>query len=166
MPTKCITRRCLQTMILEDTRQQAGKHNNVERYFTQTGIPWSRQALYVGDYIIANDGRRAVDTKSGVLELIADLHEQHERFAAECTRAQTAGIQLLILSEEKLPPGGLAAWESPKDSRGRKLTQSDPETLRNAMLTMTAKYGVRFRFCDARSTGRIIVEYLTEGVIP
>lgn len=153
-------------VFLEDTRQQPGQHKNVESYFRKAGIPLERSKLYVGDYQIANDGRRAVDTKSGVLELIADLHEQHERFAAECTRAQTAGIQLLILIEEKLPPGGLAAWESPKDSRGRKLTQSDPETLRKAMLTMTAKYGVRFRFCDARSTGRIIVEYLTEGVIP
>lgn len=153
-------------VFLEDSRQQPGQHKNIESYFRKIGVPLERCKLYVGDYAIANDQSRACDTKSGVLELIMDMHDQHERFAAECGRAQAAGIQLLILVEEKLPPGGLAAWQSPKDSRGRPLTRSDPETLRKALLTMTAKYGVRFRFCDARSTGRVIVEYLTEGVLP
>jgi ERCC4-type nuclease len=153
-------------MILEDTRQQAGKHNNVERYLTHAGIPWERQALYVGDYIQAHDGRRAVDTKQGVMELIHDICSgDHERFARECERAQAAGIRLLILTEEELPSGGLAAWQAPKAKNGRPLTAARPETLRRAMITMTAKYGVQFRFCDARSTGRLVVEYLTLGTV-
>lgn len=153
-------------MILEDTRQQAGKHNNVERYLAQTGIPWARQALYVGDYILAHDGRRAVDTKQNVLELIHDIaSSDHERFARECERARDAGIRLLILTEEQLPPAGLNAWESPKNKQGRALTMMKPETLRRAMITMSAKYGVQFRFCDARSTGRLVVEYLTLGTL-
>ena len=153
-------------MILEDTRQQAGKHNNVERYLTAAGIPWERQALFAGDYILANDGRRAVDTKQSVLELIHDICSgDHERFARECQRAHEAGIRLLILTEEVLPPGGLSAWEPPKNKAGRALTATKPETLRRAMITMTAKYGVQFRFCDARSTGRLVVEYLTLGTV-
>ena len=153
-------------MILEDTRQQAGKHNNVERYLSQTGIPWERQALFTGDYILANDGRRAVDTKQSVLELIHDIcSEDHERFARECQRAHDAGIRLLILTEELLPPGGLTSWVNPRNKAGKPLTATKPETLRRAMITMTAKYGVQFRFCDARSTGRLVVEYLTLGTI-
>lgn len=153
-------------MILEDTRQQAGKHNNVERYLTAAGIPWERQALFVGDYTQAHDGRRAVDTKQSVLELIHDICSgDHERFARECERAQAAGIRLLILTEEQLPPGGLAAWVSPRNKTGRPLTATKPETIRRAMITMTAKYGVQFRFCDARSTGRLVVEYLTLGTL-
>lgn len=153
-------------MILCDTRQQPGKHANIDRYFEKTGIPFARQALYVGDYAIANDQCRAVDTKQDVMELLQDMHTDHDRFRRECERAKDAGIQLLILIEEVLPEGGLAAWKAPIGKDGKPRTQSDPERLRKALLTMTAKYGVRFRFCDPKETGRLIVEYLTEGVIP
>lgn len=154
-------------MILCDTRQQAGKHKNIDSYFAKAGIPNERCALYVGDYAIANDQRRAVDTKQDVLELIKDVNsDDHERFRAECIRAMEAGIQLLVLVEEVLPEGGLLSWQSPLDSKGRPFTKVKGETLRRSLLTMTAKYGVRFRFCDARQTGRIIIEYLTEGVLP
>lgn len=154
-------------LILEDTRQQAGKHKNINTYLTKAGIAWTRQALYVGDYIIASDGSRAVDTKQDVIELAGNiLSQDHDRFAAECRRASEAGIQLLVLVEEALPEGGLSAWQSPTDSAGHPLTRVNPESLRRAMLTMRMKYGVRFRFCDARSTGRLLVEYLAEGIIP
>lgn len=154
-------------VILEDTRQQEGKHRNVEAYFRKANIPMERCCLYVGDYAIANDQSRAVDTKRDVLEIAKDImSSDHERFAAECERARQAGIKLLVLIEETLPDGGLAKWESPTDSRGRALTAVKGESLRKAMLTMTIKYGVRFRFCDARQTGRIIAEYLAEGVLP
>lgn len=153
-------------MILCDTRQQIGKHKNIDSYFQKAGIPNERCALYVGDYAIANDQKRAVDTKRDVMELIKDImSEDHERFAKECIRAKEAGIQLLILIEEVLPEGGLLKWQSPRDSKGKPLTRVKGESLRRAMLTMTAKYGVRFRFCDARQTGRLIVEYLAEGVL-
>lgn len=154
-------------MILCDTRQQAGKHKNIDAYFAKAGIETERCALYVGDYAIANDQKRSVDTKQDVLELAKDImSSDHERFRAECLRAKNAGIQLLVLVEEILPEGGLSAWQSPSDSKGRPLTKVNGESLRRALLTMTAKYGVRFRFCDSRQTGRLIVEYLTEGVLP
>lgn len=153
-------------MILCDTRQQAGKHRNVDNYFRQAGIQTDRCALYVGDYALANDQRRAVDTKQDVVELIKDVYQDHERFRNECLRAKEAGIQLLILIEEVLPEGGLSAWQSPKNTRGQPFTTANPETLRRAMLTMTLKYGVRFRFCKPSDTGRIIAEYLAEGVLP
>ena len=154
-------------MILCDTRQQAGKHLNIDKYFERIGIETERCALYVGDYAIANDQKRSVDTKQDVLELAKDImSSDHERFKNECLRAKNAGIQLLVLIEEVLPEGGLSAWQSPSDSRGKPLTKVNGESLRRAMLTMTVKYGVRFRFCDSRQTGRLIVEYLTEGVLP
>lgn len=154
-------------IILEDTRQQTGKHKNIETYFNKTGIHIERCCLYVGDYAIANDQSRAVDTKQDVLEIAKDiLTADHERFRAECERADKAGIKLLVLIEEVLPDGGLINWKSPTDSKGRPFTSAKGETLKRAMLTMTMKYGVRFRFCDARQTGRLLVEYLAEGVLP
>lgn len=154
-------------MILCDTRQQAGKHANIDAYFKKTGIPTDRCALYVGDYALANEQVRAVDTKQDVLELCKDImSSDHDRFKRECIRAMEAGIKLLVLVEEVLPDGGLSAWQSPVNSKGEPLTRIKGESLRRALLTMTAKYGVRFRFCDKRQTGRLIVEYLTEGALP
>ena len=154
-------------VILCDTRQQAGKHENIDRYFSRIGVQAERQALYVGDYTIANDGSRAVDTKQDVLELAHDImSSDHERFRRECERAKEAGIRLLILIEETLPKGGLCEWVSPKDSKGKPLTKVEGASLRSAMLSMTIKYDVRFRFCDGRSTGKLILQYLAEGVVP
>ena len=154
-------------VILCDTRQQAGKHKNIDSYFSKAGITTARQALYVGDYAIASEQGRAVDTKQDVLEIAKDIMSaDHERFRAECERAKEAGIKLLVLVEETLPASGLCDWKSPTDAKGKPLTKISGESLRRAMLTMTVKYGVRFRFCDARQTGRIIVEYLAEGVLP
>lgn len=154
-------------MILCDTRQKPGSHVNIDSYFRRIGIEFESCKLFVGDYAIANDQKRSVDTKQDVLELAKDImSSDHERFKNECLRAKNAGIQLLVLVEEVLPEGGLSAWQSPSDSRGKPLTKVNGESLRRAILTMTAKYGVRFRFCDSRQTGRLIVEYLTEGILP
>lgn len=154
-------------VILEDTRQQIGKHKNISAYFSKTGIKCERCGLYVGDYAIANDQSRAVDTKQDVLELAKDImSSDHDRFRQECERADSSGIKLLVLIEEVLPIGGLSAWQSPKNSKGHPLTSVQGETLKRAMMTMTAKYGVRFRFCDSRQTGRLVIDYLMEGILP
>ena len=120
-------------VLYEDTRQQAGKHKNIHAYCRETGIRIIRQALNVGDYQIAGKGDISVDTKQGVLELAGNIFQEHERFRAECLRAQECGIQLIILVEE---------------------------ALRKAMITMQREYSVKFRFCDGRSTGKQLVEYL------
>ena len=154
-------------IILEDTRQQEGRHKNIDAYFRQTGIKTERCKLYVGDYAIASDQSRVVDTKQDVLEIAhCIMSSDHDRFKDECVRAAEAGIRLLILTEEVLPEGGLANWVSPKNSKGEPLTRIKGESLRRAMMTMTVKWGVRFRFCDPRQTGRLIVEYLAEGALP
>lgn len=53
----------------------------------------------MGDYILANDGSVAVDTKQDVRELAMDVYQEHERFRRECERAQDAGIKLVVLVE-------------------------------------------------------------------
>lgn len=147
-------------VLYEDTRQQVGKHKNVHLYCRQAGIKIIRQALNVGDYQIAGKGDISVDTKQGVIELAGNVFQEHERFRAECLRAQECGIQLIILIEEALPGGRLDQWRSPVSLDGQPLTRFDPAVLRKAMITMQREYGVKFRFCDARSTGKQIIEYL------
>lgn len=147
-------------VLYEDTRQQVGKHKNVHLYCRQAGIKIIRQALNVGDYQIAGKGNISVDTKMGVLELAGNVFQDHERFRGECLRAQECGIQLIVLVEELLPGGRLDLWRPPIGWNGTPIAKFDPATLRKAMITMQKEYGVKFRFCDGRSTGKQIIEYL------
>lgn len=149
-------------VLQEDTRNQPGKHKNIAAYCKQQGIEIIRTKLLVGDYMLTGEGSGgiSVDTKSGVPELAMDIFQQHERFRNECETAQRCGITLYILTEEVLPQGRLDLWKSPLDRFGNPRCKFDPAVLRKAMYTMQDKYGVRFRFCDGRSTGKLLIEYL------
>lgn len=147
-------------VLYEDTRQQPGKHENIRRFCDTQGIRIMRQALNVGDYQIAGKGDISVDTKQSVIELAGNVFKDHERFRAECIRAKDCGIQLIILVEEMLPGGRLELWRPPVRRDGNPLVRFDPVTLRKAMVTMQKEYGVKFRFCDPRCTGPLMLEYL------
>ena len=154
-------------ILLEDSRQQVGQHKNVETYCKRHGITIVRQCLDVGDYMFP-DGKVSVDTKQDILELSHNvMSSDHMRFRAECIRASEAGIQLVVLIEEIPPYGRLDMWEVPRfRSSGRYhrygdlMTLVDPSALRKACISMQERYGVKFRFCDGRSTGRLLLEYL------
>jgi hypothetical protein len=153
-------------VLLEDSRQQAGKHKNIHAYCSERGIEIIRQALNVGDYMLSGPefggmkGDICCDTKYGVPELASCCFQDHERFRDEMQRAQKLGIQLIILTEETLPGGRLENWRSPMGRDGRPKFKFDPAILKKVMLTMQEKYGVKFRFCDGRSTGKVMLEYL------
>ena len=147
-------------VLYEDTRQQIGKHENIRKYCEKNGIEIIRQSLNVGDYQIAGKGDISVDTKYGVPELAIDVFQDHDRFRDECLRAQRCGIQLIVLVEEQLPGGRLDNWRSPIGWDGLPMHKFNPETLRKVIITMQEKYGVKFRFCNPQSTGRILIDYL------
>ena len=159
-------------ILLEDTRNQPGKHKNIELYCRQQGIEIVRTKLLVGDYMLTGiqnedgtisgiKGDIVCDTKSlGVPELASNIFQEHDRFRRECELAQKCGMKLIILVEEVLPGGLLENWRSPRGKDGLPRHKFDPARLKKAMLTMQDKYGVKFRFCDGRSTGRVLIEYL------
>ena len=60
-------------VILEDTRQQEGKHKIKHRWFLDNGITWDRHKLIVGDYQLPGSSAVAVDTKFSIQELIGDI---------------------------------------------------------------------------------------------
>ena len=159
-------------ILLEDTRNQPGKHKNIEAYCATQGIEIIRTKLLVGDYMLAGSteetkgttagikGDIVCDSKYGVPEIASKVFQEHERFRAECETAQKLGIQLIVLVEESLPFGRLDYWRSPIGRDGLPKYKFDPARLRKALVTMQDKYGVKFRFCDGRSTGRLLIEYL------
>ena len=154
-------------ILLQDTRQQYGKHRNIEAYCKRMGIQIVNQCLSVGDYMLP--GRMvSVDTKENILELASNvMSSDHRRFKAECVRAQEQGIQLIILVEEVPPYGRLDMWEVPRWQNSNKwhrygdpMTLVDPAALRKACITMQKKYGVKFRFCSRLQSPKRVIQYL------
>ena len=133
------------------------KHRAKEIWFKEYGYPTYRTKLFVGDYTLATDQSVCIDTKRNILELAGNIcGKQHERFRAECIRAQETGIQLIVLIEQIPPLNDLANWTS-------KLSQVKGATLKKCMETMTERYGVQFEFCKPDRTAKRIIDILFYG---
>ena len=148
-------------IIVEDTRNQIGKHNKLNKDLERLGVKIVRSKLYVGDYSLLNDQTICIDTKKDWLEVAGNIcGKQHERFRAECLRAKEAEISLIMLVEEEIP---VELWKSPQNRLKVPLTRVTCETLSKAIKTMTEKYGVKFINCDKNDTAKIILELLKGG---
>lgn len=148
-------------VILEDTRQQRGKHDIKHTYWNECGIEVKRTKLVVGDYMVFG-GTVIIDTKKDVEEIAANIGgKEHARFREECKLAQKLGAQLVILVENRdgiytLPD--VARWVNPNP---RKVAQSiEGPRLAKAMKTMSDRYGVTFMFCTPEESGELIIRLL------
>lgn len=167
-------------IILEDTRQQAGKHANVNAWFQAHGIEVRRTKLFVGDYTLPTDQTVCVDTKYGLQEVYGNLiGVEHERFIREAKAAQETGIKLIVLVEQ---PGirdlnEVCRWQNPRIARYerikagklvggyRNVTQASKppvssDQLMRTMQTVARKYGIDWMFCDKSRTAGVIAEIL------
>lgn len=173
-------RKCLfKPVIIRDTRDKKGKHDNVDGYLAEQGYDIVRSKLYVGDVSLLNDQSTCIDLKQGLGEVEGNLIQQHDRFRAECLRAQEHGIRLVVLVEEDSISGlsDVAVWQNPRrakwesvdraHSRGKLLhvqqSGRPPVTgaiLAKAMKTMAEKYGVEWQFCSKADTGRAVEHIL------
>lgn len=157
-------------VIIEDTRNQIGKHKNINDQLAELGYKVVRNALSVGDYTYAVYQGVCIDTKSGLPEVAGNMVQDHARFRKECMRAQELGIHLVVLIEE----GGIQSiddvekWQNPRLARWRKSSGKKPpingDRLAKSMRTMAEKYGVRWDFCDRSGTGAKIIEILEGGI--
>ena len=166
-------------IIVHDTRDRIGKHDNVDSGLIAIGHKIVRSKLYVGDIALLNDQTICIDLKSGLNEVYGNIIQQHDRFVRECRRAQEANIKLIILVEE---PGiekvcdvskwinkRAVKWEKLRDAHkqgrrmGEQLSPYPPvssERLSKAMQTISDRYGVEWRFCDKSETAKKICELL------
>lgn len=165
--------------IVEDTRQQKGKHERKHRWWDAHGIEVVRRKLDFGDYVL--DVERptvSVDTKASVAEVAANISGQHDRFKRECIRARDAGCLLVVLVENAdgfVEAADVAAWTNsvclrcgrcdphalgkcvnPRHKSTRKPVQGP--RLAKAMETMSKRYGVEFAFCHPAEAARVITE--------
>ena len=147
-------------IIYQDTRQQKGKHRNIESYFSRNGIDVVNVKLDVGDYMTPDNPNITVDTKYGLDELAKNLTNRadHARFMREVRRAYAARITLIVLVEQRgiKTPNDVLRWRS-------KHSPVTGAALVREMFRIQMSYGVKFLFCDKLSTGRMIMEILTGG---
>ena len=156
-------------IILEDSRQQDGKHRNVHAFCKANGIRIIRTKLLVGDYTFPADQRICVDTKFGMSEVYSDLVSDHDRFHREYALAQECGIKLVFLVEDKRIQtlDDVADWKNPLYAKwwdgeiGRKPRSS--ASLAKQMETVAKRYGCEWHFCDPHETGLAVVNILTGG---
>ena len=150
-------------IIIEDTRQQKGKHELKHSHFNEMGVRLIRNMLPFGDY--AKPPTISVDTKASVYEIANNIGSDHKRFKNECIAARDAGCQLIILVENTegiTCVNDVREWVNPDAVyRPRAITG---ERLAKAMQTMSERYGVRFEFCDPKDAAKRIMELLGERV--
>ena len=144
--------------ILIDTREHADAIAGIIAYFDKHGIEWERVALKTGDYMLEGREKRVVDRKQNLGELAHNLlSPDRSRFYREIRRARAQGIELIILCEH----GGIHCLNDVKQwvPKYGKVTG---RALADAIARLEIGYGVPVLFCDKRSTGRRILEILTE----
>lgn len=164
-------------MIVEDTRQQAGKHDRISKWMEAHGVDFAPRAsaLPFGDYM--RDGSNiSIDTKKDVQEVAGNIGHDHARFVRECERARAEGYKLVILIEEHPEYNDrdkLNSWISYVCRRCRKCRPHQPgkcvryrtkpmngPTVAKILTKLERDHGVRFEFCAKRDTARRICEIL------
>lgn len=149
-------------MIIEDTRQQAGKHEAKHRAFDELGVQVIRSKLAFGDYALPP--AVAVDTKASIQEIAANLcgsRDETKRVTAEMKLARACGSTLIFLIE-------VGKYSKPSDLIGERFVLMSGkvisgEQLYRAMETVSARYGCRFVFCPPAEAGRKVIELLKDG---
>jgi ribosome-associated protein len=151
--------------IIEDSRQQKGKHEIKHKDFAEMGVNLLTNVLPYGDY--AYPPRVSVDTKRNMEEIaqnIGGAASEHQRFKNECIKAKECGAQLIILVENTEGISSINEvhnWINPElVYRPRAITG---ERLEKAMKTMSERYGVRFEFCHPEESAKRIMELLENG---
>ena len=151
-------------IIIEDTRQQAGKHEIKHRHFHNHGVSVLRSKLPFGDY--AAPPRVAIDTKENMLEIAGNIcgtSKEHIRFKNECIKARDCGCKLIILveNEEGIKSiNDVFRWQNPRLDYSPNACTG--ERLAKTMLTMSDRYGIEFKFCTPIEAPHIIMEILQD----
>ena len=145
--------------VLVDTREKPHAIARILAYFDRHGVAWEKRKLDIGDYMLDGQPHLIVDRKQSCNELASNLcSPDRRRFYNEVRNAHDAGIRLIILCEH----GGdirtfddVRNWKNPYGKvSGRRL--------QDAIFQLQMAYAVPVLFCDKRSTGRRIIEILTE----
>lgn len=148
--------------IIEDSRQQVGKHEQKHTWWAEQKIPLIRCKIVVGDY--CKPPSISVDTKAGLLEIAQNIGGgklEHKRFIGELKLAQELGCKLFVLIENNdgvCSIEDVRSWKNPRlDYYPQAITG---ERLAKAMKTIESRYGCTFAFCRPQDAAERIEELL------
>ena len=82
-----------------DSREKAKAIQKILAEFDRQNVRYFTSKLYVGDYMNLDNPRLIIDRKQNLSEVYTNLCQGKKRFEAELTRANEAGIKLIILCE-------------------------------------------------------------------
>lgn len=142
-------------MIVIDSREKKCEH--IKSYLDLREIPFTVKKLDVGDYMSTDNPQLIIDRKQNLDECAQNLcSKDSSRFWREVKRAHEQKIRLIVLVEH----GGqihsvkdVYKWHS-------KYSRIKGSWLANEMFKIYSAYGVEWKFCDKRSTGKRIAEIL------
>ena len=142
-----------------DSREKKWEH--IAEYFEKQGIEYEVRKLDVGDYMIEGQSGITVDRKRNLAELSRNLMnpKDHSRFWKEIRRAREQGIKLYILCEH----GGKIKSIKDVVLWNDKYSGVTGRRLLDEIYRVHISYQVEFIFTNKRSTGRRIIEILTQG---
>ena len=144
-------------LIIEDTRQKDGKHQQKHIGFEDLGVDLLRCKLPFGDYALPP--AVSVDTKENLEEIAGNLcgsSKERARFVRECKAADAAGCQLVIMVETE-HDGSLLDLGDIRIGSGKVVTGLQ---LYRAMTAVSGRYGVRFVLVRPEDAAREIMRIL------
>lgn len=149
-------------MVIVDTREKPRAIVRILAEFDRRGVEYVRRALNFADY--ADPDRLpgiVIDRKQNLIEVASNVTIDRKRFVREIERCNRAGCRLIVLIEH----GGqirkledVIRWKNPRLRESPYAVSG--ERLYKIMKAMEGYYGIRWAFCDKRSTGRKIIELL------
>ena len=88
--------------IIEDSRNQKGKHEEKHKRWAEQGVLLTRSKIVVGDYCLPP--AKSVDTKASMSEIAQNIgggKAEHNRFINELKLAKQIGCELYVLIENE-----------------------------------------------------------------
>lgn len=175
--------------IIEDTRQQAKKHELKHKFFADNQIKVVRSKLPIGDYANIKNMSIIVDTKKDIQEIIGNVTGQtkvykkdvkgrfikdgkgkkivdytlnnHKRFIAECDLAAESDIKLIILIENTDNVTCINDLYKWYNIRLKWSPKATTgQTLAKILTGIEYRHNVKFEFCKPTESGKRIIELL------
>ena len=148
-------------ILIVDTREKPRAIRNILAEFDRQGVEYVRRALNFADYFNPDRPGIVIDRKQNLLEVASNCTTDRKRFVREIERCNRAGCHMIVLIEH----GGqiktindVMRWENPR-LKVSPLAVNGPR-LFMIMKAMEGYYGIEWRFCDKRRTGKVIIETL------
>ena len=145
--------------IYVDSREKPQAIKGILAYFERNGIEIERTALKTGDYMLEGQPNLIVDRKQSLAEMAHNLlSADRARFYREVRRARADGIRLIILCEHG---PDVKTFDEVK-KWVPKYGKVSGKAIADAIFRLEISYGVPTFFCSKRSTGKRIIELLTQ----